>query len=365
METLKIRKLKWVTTTFVVTLIFFLGIHDARAESEIRSGTTVIVAPGKTVTEYGNAAIQSGGSLNNQGLMVIKANLVNENAAASDLGTGHYEFSGAAAQTISGQNTFGNLTLNNSAGLTILADQRVNGTLTLTSGLVTLGTLGDKNLLLGPAASVEGTPSAAAMIVATGAGEVRKEFAAAGSFTYPVGDNTATAEYSPVTLNFASGTFPAGNFVGVKLEDAAVTDPQITAGTHITRNWTLNNNAAFPIEGFSCTGSFQYLPADVVLMGGSESDLYLLKVSPLVSYNAANTTDHILSGTITSLTSLNTFTGGKAGLQATFKVFLQGPYSAVNHNMNTTLATTLSLGDRADQTKPQNPKTPCKLFKNI
>ena len=80
--------------------------------------------------------------------MIIKGNLVNGNATTSDLGPGTFEFSGTTAQSISGLNIFGNLTLNNSTGLTINDDQQVNGILTLSSGLLKLGTSGDKNLLL-------------------------------------------------------------------------------------------------------------------------------------------------------------------------------------------------------------------------
>lgn len=89
--------------------------------------------------------------------------------------------------------------MNNATGVTIGGKTIVNGNLTLSSGKVTLGS---NNLLLGPTTVFVGAPSASVMIIVTGTGELRKEFMAgfAGTFTYPVGDDTGTPEYSPVTL---------------------------------------------------------------------------------------------------------------------------------------------------------------------
>lgn len=60
-----------------------------------------------------------------------------------------------------------NLTINNSNGVSLSSSPTVNGTLTLTSGLLDIG---PNNLTLGSAATIGGTPSATKMIVATGNG---------------------------------------------------------------------------------------------------------------------------------------------------------------------------------------------------
>jgi hypothetical protein len=68
-------------------------------------------------------------------------------------------------------------------------------------------------MTIGASASIAvSSPDATKMIIASGTGELRKTFTAAGSFTYPIGDNVGTAEYSPATLTF-SGT-PSG-YAGV------------------------------------------------------------------------------------------------------------------------------------------------------
>jgi len=286
------------SATCFMACLFFVGIQVALADHEIRLGTTVMINPGTTVFEYGSAAILTGGDIENLGTIIIKGNLVNGNTTTTDLGTGTFEFSGTTPQTVSGLNIFGNLILNNSNGLTILDDQRVNGTLTLSTGLINLGTSGEKNLLLGPTASVGGTPSATAMIVATGTGEVRKEFAGFTSFTYPVGDNTGTAEYSPVTAKFIAGTFGTDNFLGVNLKN--VRDPLLATDNYLERYWTLQSNA---ITNINCKVTFNFLDDDV---NGDKAELYMLKTLP-----GLETYDKYVSGNqlTDTVTSFNRFTG--------------------------------------------------------
>ena len=170
--------------------------------------------------------------------------------------------------------------------------------MTLTNGLVTLGTY---NLLLGPAASVSGTPAASKMVVPTLTGQLQKEYPpAGGSFTFPVGDADGTAEYSPVTLAFNSGTFAAGNYAGVSLTDAQYAG---TATSYLTRYWNVTQSG---ITGFSCNSTFQYVDADVV---GTESDIFCTRVvaAPFTAFNAASTATNEI--TAHGLSAFGTFTG--------------------------------------------------------
>ena len=159
--------------------------------------------------------------------------------------------------------TCNNLTVNTSAGVALVGPTTVNGTLTLTSGQLTLGA---NNLTLDTAASVSGTPSASNMVVAEGAGEMRKQFSATGSFTFPVGDNTSTAEYSPVTLDFTSGAFSSA-YAAVRLTDAKHASNTSTTD-YVTRYWTVTSSG---ISGFSCAASFIYVDADICLLYTSPS----------------------------------------------------------------------------------------------
>ncbi len=233
------------------------------------------------------------------------------------LGTGTFVFAGTTQQTITGRLAFTALTINNSTGVVVNSDIQVTGTLTLTSGLVTLGT---SNLILGSAATVSGTPSATNMIVPTGTGQLVKNFTATGNFTYPVGDNTGTAEYSPVTLTFSSGTFGSGANAGVNLVNAKYPYDSVM-GSYINRYWTITQQS---ITNFVCNATFKYTVADVV---GTESQMYCEIVNPLpiIEYSTANTSTHLL--TANGLTSFGTYTGNQPQYKyLTLKCFLEGLY---------------------------------------
>jgi len=280
----------------VATALFFVGLNPGYSQVTVVSGTTVKITTASTLNSSENFVLNTGGTLDVQGTLVLKKNLVNQNAAANSLGAGSVVFSGAANQTISGQNIIQNLELANATGLTVAGNTQVNGVLTLTNGLVSLGS---NNLLLGPSATIAGTPSASNMVVATGSGELRKQYASAASFTYPVGDASGTAEYSPVTLAFNSGTFGANNYAGVTVVNSQYPG---TATSYLTRYWNVSNSG---ITSYSCNATFQYVPADVF---GTEADIFCTKVpAPFTAYNAANTGTHTIDAH--GLASLGTFTG--------------------------------------------------------
>jgi hypothetical protein len=194
----------------------------------------------------------------------------------------------------------GTLMLQSSSRLELEADLQVNGNLYLLSGLITLG---NNNLTLGSSAVISGTPSAANMIVAAGTGELRKILKGTGSFTFPVGDNTGTAEYSPVTLNFTSGTFSGGAYAGVKLSNTKHVYNS-SPKNFLNRFWSVSQNS---ISGFLCDVTLQYLPADVA---GTETNIWTGKYNggTWTLLNKANTVNHTLSGTVTGFSD---FTGGE------------------------------------------------------
>jgi len=214
------------------------------------------------------------------------------------------------------QDSYSILVIENNAGVTLNTDITVNDNLTLTNGLVNLGS---NNLILGTNCIVSGTPSASNMVVATGTGTLRKVFASAGSFTFPVGDNDGTPEYSPVTLNYTMGTF-INAYTGVNLVNAPY--PGLT-GSHLNRYWNIVTDG---ITDFKCETEFNYVPADV---DGTETDIYCYRVAPTVDlYNAANTTLHQL--TVNNLNSFGTFTGKEqtaSSKSLNLIVFLEGLYN--------------------------------------
>lgn len=289
---------------WLVILCLCFSIPPTIAENVVTSGTTLKVSPGTTIVSVNNMVIQSGTTLDNAGIMILKKDLTNENAVSNAIGSGTVVSSGTNSQAINGENIIQNLTVDNSTGITIGGSTNVNGTLALTNGRVDLGS---SNLLLGPSATISGTPSSMIMIIVTGSGELQKEFAPgfSDSFTFPVGDNTGTAEYSSVTLSFSGGTFSSGNYIGISLVNKKYPDANIT-GNYLNRYWTITQSG---IIGFTCNANFQYVIADVT---GTENKISCTKVDPLpwVTYALTNSDTHILSAI--GINSFSSFTGVKS-----------------------------------------------------
>jgi hypothetical protein len=260
----------------------------------------------------GDLTILHGTVVNNLGNIVVKGNFINNGTPF--IGSGAIKFAGSSLQSIQGQNIFTHLEINNIAGVTIDGPSTVYGTLTLTNGLVLLG---ENNLQLGPSANVSGIPGSSKMIVATGSGELRKQFSGNGTFLFPVGNSGGSNGYSPVELNFTSGTYGTGNWVGVNLVNQPY--PGSTE-SYLNRYWNIEANG---ISGFNCTARFIYVsPSDIV---GNENDIYCVKVNPDIVFDKANTSLHQLSAN--GLSYFGTFTGRLGFRTLNFaNIILEGLY---------------------------------------
>lgn len=222
----------------------------------------------------------------------------------------NYFFAGAAAQVAGtglGASSTGSITISNAAGVSLNSNVTMSASanLNLTSGRLTLGNF---NLTLGASSTVTGTLNASNMVVATGTGELRKVFTAPGSFVYPVGDNTATAEYSPVTLDYTSGTFSSA-FAGVRLEN--VKHPSNASASHyLNRYWVMSSSG---ITAYSLTYTANYLAADIV---GTEANLFggLRNAgnTAWLCQNAVNASPNTISNTITNIEG-GVITAGESG----------------------------------------------------
>ncbi|MCX6279261.1 MAG: hypothetical protein NT004_14370, partial [Bacteroidetes bacterium] len=322
----KIDKAIWLSTGFIIFSFFFTGSFYGVANNQFRNDST------DSNSKYSGGATNVrfnpiGGSLTNYGTVEIKKNLDNQSGIATDLGSGTYIFSGTTAQSITGSVTFQNFTLNNLQGVSTEADVQINGIFTLTAGKVTLGS---SNLKLGESSTIAGSLSASAMVVATGTGELRKSFPVSPSFplafTYPVGDASVTAEYSPVTVSFTSGTFGSGNYLGVNLQNES--DPNLGApsGDYLKRYWTLTSSN---ISGsISCDLTFTFTDADVT---GLKTNLYCIKTSSGFTEYSGYLSNNHLKGTVSSFSR---FTGANQLVRTNLKLFLEGLYNTETGQMN-------------------------------
>ncbi|MHC1775287.1 MAG: beta strand repeat-containing protein [Lentimicrobium sp.] len=206
----------------------------------LNPGATLIVDAGVTLTITGSWT--GGGTIENNGTIVL---------------------AGTAAQSFPGLGTtvanMNNLTINNANGVSLNNTLPVNGTLTLTSGRLNLGAF---NLTLGTTSpAVAGTLGVNNMIVADGVGLLRKSYSTNGSYVFPVGDATGVAEYSPVTLNFTSGTYAGGAYAAVRVTDAKHPNNANT-NDFLTRYWTVTSSGITAFNA-SVSGTFVPTAADI------------------------------------------------------------------------------------------------------
>lgn len=262
--------------------------------------------------------------------LTVSGNLYFTNGAQIATSNGTVIFGGSTAQTISADalQTVNNLTISNSSGISLNGNLTVNNTLTLTNGLLSLGS---SNLTLGETATISGTPSATNMIVTNGTGELRKVFTGTGDFTFPVGDNTGTAEYSPVFLGFDQGIFSSA-YVGVSVTNGKYSNNS-SVSNYINRYWTITQSG---ITNYSYAVELNYKAADVV---GNEANIWCGKYSggSWMLYSQAIAEEHKFLET--GITSFSVFTGGEQGIMPVSLSSFTSNVSGQNINLKWITAT--------------------------
>ncbi len=219
------------------------------------SPTAQLVTNGLTVKN--EVTIGSGAKIDANSLnLSVGGNWTNNGGGLGTAPTGTVLFNGTTAQTLAGSaaTTFNNLTLNNSAGMSLGGsfNATVNGVLNFTSGVLTTGL---NNLIVGSAGSVSRTSGHVF-------GNLQKNVATGSSVnrTFEVGD-AAELNYTPVTVNFASVT-TAGNLIATTLsgDHSLIASSILNAGKSVNRYWTLTNSGV----GFTTyDGTFNFLSEDL------------------------------------------------------------------------------------------------------
>lgn len=244
---------------------------------------------------------------------------------------------GVSQQTISGTAviTFDNLIINKDTEDVVLAqDITVGGTLTLSSGNIIIGS---KNLTLG-ANPVAGSFDTHHMIVADGAGLVKRPFAATGSYLFPIGELTGAASYSPVTVNVTSGTF-SGAFVGVNVIHSKHPNNN-TIRNYLRKYWNVQQTG---ITGAVATITAQYETADVV---GAESEtaaaqlngVFNVSTNPWVKFGALSGNTLVATNAVLTAGQISAFTGLRAG-EISIEVHGYGEFcSGSAHTMNAVIS---------------------------
>ena len=181
----------------------------------------------------------------------------NPAATNPDAGADEISASTFTAPATIAAGTYTNLTVNGN-NPTLGGNVTVSGTVNFTNGIVTTGA---NTLTFGCNATATGANSTSFVV-----GNVVKNYCATGAFTYPVGETTGTAEYSPLTADItALGINPSSLTVSVT-DDVL---PGIDASYSATRYWTLTKNG-----DLTANLTFNYLDSDV---NGNENNYQVYK----------------------------------------------------------------------------------------
>ncbi len=245
------------TTTNTVQLV---------SNVNLGSGTGTFTVLGNATFDAGTYVLSgSAASTINSGGTLITANSSGVNGSITLSGTrtynaaANYAFNGSSAQvTGAAVTSANNLTLNNSAGLTLSAGTSVTGTLTLTNGKLTIGA---SDLTLGAAASVSGA-SSTKYIVTNSTGQLKKA-SLTTAFTFPVGNSA----YNPISIT-NSGT---SDTYGIIVTDGAVADATIS-GECVNRRWYITEGTS---GGGNVTAAPQYNTGETGASYTTGSQVYL------------------------------------------------------------------------------------------
>jgi hypothetical protein len=271
------------------------GILDFNWSS---TNTPLIISQPTPITGTNTFTCEAGGELyitSLQGIVKNTANAGNVQLSVANKtfnAGGYYRYTGKANQ-VTGEGlpttlTNGRLIVDmNTAtlNLNLTASTAINGgQLGLVRGLLLLD---DKNITLNATATVTGTPSASNMVVTNNTGQFFKTYSGASTFTYPLGDNTGTIEYSPVALTFTGAV--SGN-VGARVTDAV--HPNMgTVANYLSRFWSFTNT----LTNYNYTAVFTYPAADAV---GTMTNVKASR------YSGSGTTWSSISGSSATTTAL-------------------------------------------------------------
>ncbi|MCX7987524.1 MAG: hypothetical protein N2662_11360, partial [Bacteroidales bacterium] len=249
-------------------------------------GSMSIVGNGANLTNFARLILNSSGTLNlqnniqvnadlsinagtladNGNQIVLKGNVYNAATHTSVNGSGGIVFNGATQQSISGSGfgVFGNVVLNNTFGILMKDDSRINGRLTFNAGTLYID---DYLLTFGPNATIGGTPDATRCIVLNGALSdkgVRKFFNSGDTnpFTYPIG---VSDKYTPVTFDFSANDASNG-FITVKPVNQLHPSVLNINASKLSYYWNVVSGG---LNNFTVSQTYQYVQSDV---NGIEAD---------------------------------------------------------------------------------------------
>ncbi len=176
------------------------------------SNTINFTVNSSSILDMGNSVVDGAGDFtmsSGAGILVSSSSGITSSSSSGNIQVSgsrsfstnaNYTFQGTSAQvTGSGfPSTVNNLTINNSAGVTLTNDLNVSGILTFSSGKITTGSK-EVNVTNAATSSVTGYSSSSYVV-----GDLRRSVNASGSYDFPVG-TSSNYEMINITLSGISG----------------------------------------------------------------------------------------------------------------------------------------------------------------
>lgn len=228
----------------------------------------VNLAGGGSVGVAGNLSLLSATFIDGGKSVTVAGNLVN---SAIHTGTGSIRLSNSVANVATiggtGNGIWGNLQLDDANGALLTARQTINGTLTLTNGILDIGS---HRLAFSATGNISVSPSSARMIRTAGLKSddgISKTFSSATtSFTFPFGTGS---NYTPATLSVTAGTYGTASIRPVNQQHPMLTIPPATVNDALRYYWNLNSTDFAGITAASC--QFTYVDGLVPVIPGDAS----------------------------------------------------------------------------------------------
>ncbi len=265
------------------------------------------------------------------GVFSINSNTVTLNSGISISGGGtmlggsnsNLVIAGTAAAVTIPAITLNNLTITRPNGISLSGSMRIEGTLALNGGRINLNS---RTLTIGTAGTITTSSSySSSNMIRAYSAEVIKEFNAPGSFFFPIGDDGLV--YTPISLEFTSGSFASGANVSVRVYNNIHPD-NASADNLISRYWTVISNN---ITGFSCYVLATYDDVDII---GDESQLKSARwdATNWLIMGSADVDNNYIYGTVSDFYAYSDFTAGEEAFFATLPVEMLSFDAKANEN---------------------------------
>ena len=244
------------------------GIYNNGARIVSETGTSWVISGGNiTLTSQSatnlasvdNLKIESGATLTltSASFLTVGGTLQNSGTLTGPSGS-TVTLSGSSAQAITGigTSTFGNLTLNNTNGLTLTnAGITVNGTLDLANGILTTGA---NSATLGSSGSITNASSSKYVY-----GKLAQTFSSTGSKVFPIGKGS---NYRPLTFQYTVLTGSSTVTVEQFESGLSGTLPANISLLTTNRSWTVSQTGGSNMQYFVSLDATGYTPASTVVM---------------------------------------------------------------------------------------------------